>query len=316
MAEVITLGEPLVVWIPEQTGDFTCVNAFTKGIAGAELNVAVGVSRLGHTISYVSRLGDDVFGQYILDEMNRQGIGISHIQKDPDYLTGSYFKTKVLTGDPKVSYMRKNSAASHLGPEDLETVDFKNAKILHLTGISAALSDSCIAAEKLAIDKAGKNHLTVTFDPNIRPSLWKDEQTMIRTLNELAFSCDIVMPGIAEGEKLTGKNNAEDIAMFYLEQEVKAVIVKAGAKGAYLRTAERKAFIEGFKVDKVVDTVGAGDAFATGVITGLVEGMTLEEAVRRGNAMGAIAVTTIGDNDAMPDKNTLESFMNRRANRI
>lgn len=314
MAEVITMGEPMVVWIPQEVGDFTSVGSFSKGIAGAELNVAVGIVRLQHSVSYLSRVGEDVFGEYIAHEMRKEGIDTSSILVDPDHLTGAYFKTKVLSGDPSVHYLRKNSAASCMSPEDVANTDFSGARILHLTGIAAAVSDSCMNACQAAVKKARAHQMLVTFDPNIRPALWKSEACMIRSLNELACCCDMVMPGIKEGKQLTGREDAEGIADFYLEQGVQCVIVKTGAKGAYLKCAGKAGIsVEGFKVSEIVDTVGAGDAFAAGVITGILEDLPLEEAVRRGNAMGAIMITSAGDNDAMPTREVLQHFMKEGA---
>ena len=171
--ELITLGEAMIVFIAENEGDFTDIENFSKGIAGAELNVSMGLSRLGHKVSYITRLGKDVFGNYIEDVINKEGILSDSISKDSKYSTGFYFKTKVADGDPEVHYFRKNSAASQINTEDIETTDFSGAKILHITGITAALSQKTLNAVYKAIDKARQNNMLITFDPNIRVQLWK-----------------------------------------------------------------------------------------------------------------------------------------------
>lgn len=314
MAEVITLGEPMVVLITQQTGPLHQAENFSVGIAGAELNVTIGVSRLGHTVQYITRLGKDPYGQRILDFMQAEGLAADSILMDEEHLTGSYLKGKIEEGDPPVFYYRKNSAASFLGPEDIDRVSFQGARILHLTGISPALSVHTRAAVYRAIERAKSHGMRVTFDPNIRKSLWKSEEEMCEVLNDIAFRCDIVLPGVAEGKILTGAKTMEDIADFYLEQGVEMVILKNGSQGAwYKRKDGSGGQVPGFQVKHVVDTVGAGDAFASGVICGLLEGKTIEEAVRMGNAMGSIIITSKGDNDILPNRKELEEYMKKAA---
>lgn len=133
---------------------------------------------------------------------------------------------------------------------------------------------------------------------------------MVSTLNELAQGCDYVLPGVAEGRLLTGRDTLEGIADFYLERGVEAVIVKNGSEGAYYKASSgESAHSPGFHAGSIVDTVGAGDAFSVGVLTALAENLPLSAAIRRGNAMGAIMVSSAGDNDALPGRTELMRFM-------
>ena len=307
--ELITLGEAMIVFIAENQGDFTDIEKFAKGIAGAELNVSMGLSRLGHKVSYITRLGNDVFGSYIKDIINKEGILDDSISIDDSHSTGFYFKTKVEDGDPEVHYFRRNSAASQLSCKDIEATDFSGAKILHITGITAALSKESLEAVYLAIDKARENNMLITFDPNIRLQLWESKEYMIEVLNNIASKCDVILPGIKEGNILTGKQTKEEIADFYLSNGAKAVIIKNGASGAYLKTVEYEKIVPGFKVKQVVDTVGAGDGFATGVLSGLLDGESYEDALVRGNAIGAIMVTSKEDNAILPTEEELKEFI-------
>ena len=307
--ELITLGEAMIVFIAENEGDFTDIENFSKGIAGAELNVSMGLSRLGHKVSYITKLGKDVFGNYIEDVINKEGILSDSISIDSNYSTGFYFKTKVKDGDPEVHYFRKNSAASQITSKDIEDTDFSGAKILHITGITAALSQNTLDAVYKAIDKARENDMLITFDPNIRVQLWKSKEYMIEVLNDIASKCDIILPGIKEGNILTGKETKEEIADFYLNKGAKAVVIKNGASGAYLKTHEEEKLVPGFKVKEVVDTVGAGDGFATGVLSGLLSGESYENALVRGNAIGALMVTSKGDNSSLPTQEELDAFI-------
>lgn len=330
MTEIITFGEPMVVYIAEEPGSFQEVSRYSRGLAGAELNFAVGVTRLGHRASYFTKLGDDPYGNYIRSFIEREGIDGSNLIFDSRYLSGSYVKTKVYDGDPEVFYFRKNSAASHINSEDVSRLQFKGAGLFHLTGITPALSKECKAASFEAIKKARQENVMVMFDPNIREALWDSREEMCNTLNMLAFESDIFLPGIKEGRLLTGLNEPLEIANYYLERGTGAVIIKLGAEGAYFKintvrdTDNKKSvsnrsgkifsklsegIVPGYTPDKIVDTVGAGDAFAAGVACAVLEGLPLEQAVAAGNAMGAIVISSQGDNDNLPDKERLQSFM-------
>lgn len=303
----------MVVWIPHEIGDFSSVKDFSKGVAGAELNVAIGVRRLGHSVTYYTKLGSDFAGNYILKKIKDEDIDWKHISITEDFLTGTYFKTKVNTGDPSVYYMRKNSAASHISFDDLDAFSLNDFKILHMTGITAALSEETFNTSLSLMEKIHKYRipLQIIFDPNIRMSLWNDEEKMRKKIVLLASKSDYFLPGIAEGQLLCGKKSAEEIAEYFLDNGVrKAVIVKCGSHGAYYKTADGACgHVPGFKVDSIVDTVGAGDAFATGIITGLLEKMSIYDAVVRGNALGAKMLTVFGDNEGLPSKNELEYFI-------
>lgn len=313
MSEVITLGEPLIVYVAEKTGTFSEVETYTRGLAGAELNFSVGVTRLGHQVSYLTRLGEDVYGKYIMEFIQKEGIDSEHIIWDKEHLTGSYLKFKALEGDPAIAYFRKGSAASYLCREDVEQVSFSNVKMLHITGISAGISKSCCDTCKYAIQKAKEKGVFVSFDTNIRRALWDSEEQLRNTLNGLAETCDMILPGIEEGRLLTGLYNPEEIADFYLKKGVKVVVIKLGKEGAYYKTGQKEGIVGGFKVDDVVDTVGAGDAFAAGIVSGLLEDLPLEKAIERGNAMGAIIITSKGDNDILPTKQQLDDFLKTKA---
>jgi len=160
------------------------------------------------------------------------------------------------------------------------------------------------------IQTAKENGVSISFDPNLRLQLWEDKEEMVQIINELASQSDIVLPGVNEGLLLTGSDDENAIADFYLNKGVLTVIVKLGEKGAFVKTKEDSFIVPGFKVEKVVDTVGAGDGFAVGVISGLLDGLSLKDAVRRGNAVGALAVMSPGDNDGLPNPDQLETYMN------
>ena len=312
MAEVLTIGEPMGLFVAQEAKPLKDVQTFTRLVCGAEVNFSIGLSRLGHTVSYVSRVGSDPIGQHIRDFLKENGIEDSYVQIDREHLTGMQFKEMAPEGtDPLVVNYRRHTAFSHFAPEDLRGIDWQGVKHVHVTGIPAALSDSCCASVEALMDAAHAHEATVSFDPNLRPALWPSHKVMVRTLNRLAAKADRILPGLGEGKILTGLEKPEQIADFYLARGAKAVVIKlGGSKGAYGKEREGKEFIApSFRVEHVVDTVGAGDGFAVGTVSALLEGRTLEEAALRGAAIGALAIMSAGDNEGLPNRTELQHFM-------
>jgi 2-dehydro-3-deoxygluconokinase len=307
--DVVTYGEAMAMFVAAEPGPLAHATQFTRRIAGADLNVATGLARLGFKVGWMSRVGRDSFGRYVLDTLAHEGIDASCVTVDERYPTGFQLKSRNDDGsDPAVEYFRKGSAASHLSRDDYVADYVLGARHLHLTGIAPAISASSrelafhLAAEMRAA--AGK---TITFDPNLRPTLWPSAGEMARTLNALAALADWVLPGLAEGRQLTGRDTPADIAAFYLDQGARGVVIKLGEAGAYFRTADgREGTVGGERVERVVDTVGAGDGFAVGVISALLEGRPVEHAVARGNRIGALAIQVIGDSEGLPTRAALD----------
>src|SRR5699024_6701260 len=142
MTEFLTIGEPLTLFASEETDKSLAEAAhFQKFLAGAEVNVAVGVSRLGHSTEYISSVGADSFGDFILNQLKSNRIGTKYIRTSQDFWTGFQLKNRVSQGDPSIFYFRKGSAAAHLDPRVLDQVDFSGVKLAHLSGIFPAISD-------------------------------------------------------------------------------------------------------------------------------------------------------------------------------
>jgi len=306
--DVVTVGEAMAMFVACETGPLEEVSQFTRQVAGAELNVAIGLSRLGLKVGWASRVGDDVFGRFVLKQLEIEQINAGQVTVDNRFPTGFQLKSKELGGkDPRVEYFRKGSAASHLSVADFNPDYFGAARHLHLSGVAAALSDTSLALSKFAASEMRKAGKTISFDPNLRPVLWSSEQQMRKEINALAFAADWVLPGLGEGQLLTGQQTPEGIADFYLEQGVKAVVIKTGPEGAWFKSASgEQAQVAACKVENVVDTVGAGDGFAVGLISALLEGLSLELAVKRGNKIGSLAVQAVGDSEGLPTREQLE----------
>lgn len=302
-------GEPMGLLIAQSEGSLDSVEGYSLAVAGAEFNVATGSARLGHKTAYLTKLGDDPFGKLIARTLRNNGIMDDLVLYTKERTTGFMLKSKVSKGDPEIFYFRKGSAASTLSAEDVEKIDFTQFSHIHLTGILPALTDSTREAVKMMLKKAREANLFVSFDPNLRPQLWPSREVMVSYINELASQADLVLPGNGEGDILCGTTDAHEINKFYRNLGAKTVVTKVGPKGAVCLDGDREFSVPGFIIDKVVDTVGAGDGFACGVITGLMEGLTLEKAVERGCAIGAIQCTFVGDNEGLPTPEQLKQFM-------
>lgn len=308
--DVVTFGEIMAMFVADETGPLATVDRFTRRLAGAEFNVAVGLRRLGHTVGYVTRLGADPFGECALQQLLVNGIDVGEIELDPSAPTGFQLKNRAGSeDDPLVVYFRQHSAARGLTPTDATAAYLRRARHVHLTGIPLALGDGPRALAAQAIDAARATGASVSFDPNLRPSLWPDPAAMIRTINAVAIQADWVLPGIAEGRILTGERTPHGIARWYLDRGARVVAVKTGSQGAELFTAEGlHAVCPPFLVS-VVDTVGAGDGFSAGLLSAALDGLPVAEWVRRAGAIGAIATTSRGDQEGLPDRTGLAAFL-------
>ena len=306
---LLLAGEPMGLLIAQSEGSLDSVAGFTLAVAGAEFNVATGAARLGHFVSYLTKLGNDPFGTRITNTLTANKIDSSNVLTSDTNTTGFMLKSKVSKGDPEIFYFRKGSAASTLDASDVEKIDFNKFDYVHLTGIFPALTDSTRAAMMALIKKAKELGLFISFDPNLRPQLWPSQEVMVKTLNELASYADLVLPGCGEGKILCGSEDPSKINDFYRSLGARMVVTKLGPDGALVREGDNEYKVPGFIIDKVVDTVGAGDGFACGVITGLMEGLSLEKAVERGAAIGAIQCTFAGDNEGLPTQEQLKEFM-------
>jgi sugar/nucleoside kinase (ribokinase family) len=307
--DVLSLGETMALLVAQEPGPLAEVQSFGKRIAGADTNVAIGLARLGFKVGWVSRLGADSFGSYVRKTVEAEGVDTSQVETDPQRSTGFMLKSRSVDGsDPAIEYHRRGSAASQLSVAHLKTDYALRARHVHTTGITPALSPAArelVVHAMLTLRAAGRS---VSFDPNLRPSLWPDAATMRNTLNDLARHADWVLPGIDEGKLLTGQTTPADIAAWYLDRGAKAVVIKQGAEGAYFRTASgEQGQVPGVPVPVVVDTVGAGDAFAVGIISAQLEGLGWPQALRRANWIASRALQVVGDMEGLPTRAELRA---------
>lgn len=308
MSELITLGETMVAFTPNSRGALRYVPSFCARIAGAESNVAIGISKLGHSASWISRLGKDEFGQLILNATRAEGVNCDSVIFDDSHRTGIMFK-ELGAHETKVYYYRENSAASCLCPEDLNEEDFKKAKILHLSGITPVLSKSCLDTVDYAIDLAKKHNLKLSFDPNIRKKLWgkTDYESLIRNIT---LASDIVLLGLDEAEILFKTRDADKIFDTVLHNNPNAyVAIKDGAKGSIVASCYKRKVLPPHPC-RCIEPIGAGDAFSAGFLAGILEGKDIVACGQMGNIAGALATETEGDIEGYPSKEKMYTELN------
>lgn len=310
MSKVLLIGEPMELLLAEENGRLCEVTKFHAGVSGAELNVAVGLARLGLCPRYMTRLGDDPRAERIRRFLKANGISDDLIITDPAHVTGAMMKALPQNGEkPEIYYFRQASAASFLCEEDVDALDLSEIHALHFTGIFPTISDSAAKAARRLVARARENEITVVFDPNLRCQMWKCTSETSALLNEFAASADVFLPSLKEAETLCGLTQPEEIAEHYIKLGTKKVVVKLGKQGAYYKSRVECGIAPTFRADSVVDTTGAGDGFAAGLISGICEEIPLGEAVFRANAVGSMQIQKSGDNAGLPTLSELREYM-------
>lgn len=306
--DVITFGEALIIFSPAENGPLRFVNNFSKSIGGAEANVAIALSRLGNKVGWISRLGDDEFGRYVKYALQGDGVDLSQITLDSELPTGLLFKEKYHSSNPTVYYYRKGAAITNFNQAMLDENYIKQAKIMHVTGIFPALADGCREATFHALKLARENGVTVSFDPNLRLKLW-DRETARQTLLEMAKYADIVLPGIDEAEFLFGTTNPTDAIAKFHDLGAKIVALKLGKDGCMVSDGNNSVTVTGYHAHNFIDSVGAGDGFAAGFLTGYLGGKSLMECGQFANGVGAMATLVRGDSEGYPSMKQLLEFI-------
>ena len=315
--DVVTVGETMVSFHPVREGMIAHSPTLEWTVAGAESNVAIGLTRLGKRARWISRLGSDPFGDIVSRTIAGEGVDTSFVVRDPDAPTGLFFReTRGISGR-HFYYYRRGSAASRLSPQDFRDQWLEDARHLHVTGITPALSDSARELVLLLLHKARERGMSISFDPNLRRKLW-DETTARETLLAMVPLCDVFLPGTDEAEFLLGPRPIEDWGRAFLEMGPKVVALKRGEEGAIGFAAGQSVRATAFPVGPPVDCTGAGDAFAAGFISVYLDRSAgtegedfLQAALARGNVMGALITQHRGDWEGLPTLAELHHVQSR-----
>ncbi|WP_254909670.1 sugar kinase [Micromonospora sp. NBS 11-29] len=295
------MGETMVVLVPDDGGPLEHAARLAVGVGGAESNVAAALARLGHRVAWVSRVGDDPFGRRVVAEVAAAGVDVGTVTVDPIAPTGVYLKDPAPAGT-RVHYHRAGSAASRLGPRDLDDPRLAGVRLLHLSGITAALTDSCRELLGHALDGRALPGARVSFDVNHRAALWPADRAA-PVLRDLADRADVVLVGADEAATLWGVDDPDAVRELLPRPEL--VVVKDGSVGATaLPRTGSAVFVPALPVD-VVEPVGAGDAFAAGFLSGLLRDRDLTSCLRLGHLTAAPVLAARGDTAPPPDPATI-----------
>jgi 2-dehydro-3-deoxygluconokinase len=307
--DIIAIGEPMYELSAEEEGALSEARRFVAGWGGDTSNFAIAASRSGARVGYLTRLGDDAFGESFINLWEREGIDVSRIEKDPEAFTAAYFISRK-GNHHYFTYFRNGSAASRMTAGFLPRDFITSARLLHVSGISQAISMNACDTVAAAIAIARGAGRLISYDPNFRPRLWTLDRAR-EVIHETCRQADMIFPSLDEARDLTGLAGPDEIARFYLGLGPKVVVVKLGAAGALLATADGLCTFPPYKVD-AIDMSGAGDTFDGAFVARYLAGQPLDACVRFANAAAAITTSGLGCVSPVPRVKDIEALMARQ----
>lgn len=300
--DILCFGEPLLEFNQQPDG------RYLPGHGGDTSNCAIAAARQGAKVGFFTQLGADSFGNSFMELWRAEGVDASAVRQVDTAHTGIYFVSHGPNGHD-FSYMRAGSASSRVTPADLPTDVIGSSRILHVSGISQAISpnaaDSVFAAIGLARDAGRK----VSFDTNLRLKLWPLERARA-TIHAAMTQCHIALPGLDDARQLTGLTDPDAIVDFYLGLGAEIVALTLGADGTLVATGSDRATIKGRRVE-AVDATAAGDTFDGAFLARLSAGDDPFAAARYANAAAALSTQGFGAVAPMPRREDVEAFLSR-----
>lgn len=308
--EVVTFGEALGLFLAVDGRPLARARSFERQVAGAELNVAVGLARLGHAVGWFGRIGEDSAGQVVLDALRAEGVDTSCVRIDASRATGLLVRDQHAERRIRVDYHRFQSAASAFTVADVDAAYVTGARLVHATGITAALSETALAATRSVMSAARAAGVTTSLDPNMRLKLW-DRATARRVLTDLSGLADVILTSAGEASLLTGFEDRAARAAWFRDRGARVIVIKDGSNGAWGCDQHGEALASPPAV-AVVDPIGAGDAFDAGFMSAWLRGEDLEQCLAFGAAAGAACVQVPGDLDGLPTRTEVEGLLMRK----
>jgi len=314
--EVVGMGEALIDFVATEPVSYVEVSAFKKCFGGAPMNTLVGVARLGSSSGAVTAVGEDPFGEFLIQELKKNEVDTSHVKVERGRRTTiAFVANKPATGERSFVFYRRpwvaGTADSALTIENADLDYISKASILHVSGFSLSQNPSRRAVLS-AVEHARRVGVKVSFDPTLRVDVWNSERTVRRLYNQMLRLSDIATFSQEEAAFIFGTDSPDKAAETALKYGVGAVGMKLGADGALVETREgRKVHVPAFDV-RVVDTTGAGDGWNAGLLVGLLKGWDLKTCVIVANAVGALVVTRHGAIAALPYMTDLSGFLEER----
>jgi 2-dehydro-3-deoxygluconokinase len=292
--DIVCLGEPLIEFNRPKESDG---RTWLQGFGGDSQNVAIAAARQGSSTGYLTCVGQDWMGDAFLDLWKSEGVDASRVTRHPSAPTGVSFVTHGPAGH-KFDYLRKNSAASLMTPETLAADYIAGARYFHLSAIGQAISDSARQTCDAAIDAARKAGVKVSYDTNLRLRLW-DLDVARKVIDATIARCDVALPSLDDSQQLTGMQEPDAIADYYLRLGAPLVALKMGADGALVATALGRVHLPAHRVE-AVDATGAGDTFDGAFLGRMLAGDDPEMAGRYANVAAALSTTGYGAVAPMP----------------
>ena len=290
--DLFTFGETLALFMTTDTDSVVTATSYSMTAAGTEANVAVAAHQLGLNVYFQTKLGPDQLGEAVSSKFAEVGLATEHFIRCDNY-TGALVRNHGGTQPFVNTYLRRCSAGSTFSIADIDEQVLANSKWLHVTGISVAISESSKDAVIHAIDIARKNKVGISFDLNYRKKLW-DEDVASRSLKAIIKDLDVVSGGVDEYEIIFGSKDPEENLAMVASLGVKTVIMTSGPDEMRILHDGKRFNFSPQKV-KLVDPVGSGDAFISGTISGLIGGVSIEDAIAQGSKCGAAVAATRGD---------------------
>ena len=312
MPDVVTFGESMALFRADPAEPLRTARRFGRSIAGAESNLAIGLSRLGCSAGWFGRVGDDPLGLGILSTLRAEDVDVSRAIVDDAAPTGLLVRDTHAERRIDVVYARLGSAGSRLSPSDLDRDYLISARVLHVTGITPALSPTALAATAEAVRIASEAGVVVSFDPNLRRRLWPDMAAARRALLPLIERSQIVLVGHAEATLLTGQETPVAAGQWLTDHGVTTVAVKLGADGALGFGGGHSYHGQALAVHPA-DPIGAGDAFDAAFLCAWMRGADLPECVDEGNLAAGLSIQVCGDIEGLPYRHEMDE---RRANNL
>jgi len=297
VADLFTFGEIMALFLASDTDDVKSARAYDLSSAGAEANVAVAVKRLGLDVSFMSRVGKDELGDVVMLELQKENLSTQFVKRVDDY-TCALIRNRGTSRAVNVTYLRKSSAGSTMCVDDVQESDIANARWVHATGITAAISLTAREAVIHALNIARANSSKISFDLNIRRKIWSEVQAR-EVLYEIAQNVDVLFGGEDEYQVVFGSQDPHQNLKKAIERGNKIAVMTAGP--GLVRVQDGATYFEiSPPVVKAVDPVGSGDAFVGGTIAGLLAGISLRDAIVQGSKSGASVASQFGDWAGLP----------------
>lgn len=309
--DFISIGEVMIQLNSITPGPLRYARYFEVHVAGSEANVMIGLARLGFKTGLITRLGRDEFGEMIIRVLRGEGVDTSHVKFVEDAPTGIYFIQRhyPIPGKSTVFYYRHGSAASRMDESDVDEEYVNRARAIFLTGITPALSDSCLKAVRKAREVTLNLKKDLIFDTNIRLKLWRSTEKARSILLPLIEGSKIIFTNKEDLNILYPDKEMSEAVLLLLDLNIQYVVVKMGEEGAVLYSKDgRTLFAKPPTPPIIEDVIGAGDAFDAVFIAGIYRGLDLEEVLKIANLAGSLAVTVRGDIEAQPDWKVLEAL--------